>query len=350
MNILYIANELNHSDGVSAHLYNLICELKKSYAIEASILCGGGNAVGKFKDAGSDVYENKILRHSERTMKNFTSAILYVYKYSQLNKAEIIHSHSHYASNIAYNSSKLSGAKTVQTVHGIIPDTGRLPHLSGKNFIAVNDHVLNYLKLRLKSRDRAVLIYNGIDFGKYEPKKTGNKLTFIAASRLESGKGLDTYIKAISSLSDNYRSRAKFIIAGEGSLENFLKELNTELNAGIIFAGRIKDLSTMLKKTDVFVIPSESEGFPMAMLEAAASGNSIISSDFEGVENIIDDGTDGIIFRRNNPSDLQKRIIYAMDNPELIKKFSASMIKKAKIKFSLTEVGQRHYDFYKRLL
>lgn len=347
---MYITNELNHSDGVSSHLYNLINELKRSYSISSSILCGGGNAVGKFKDAGSDVYENNILKHSERTMKNFTSAILYVYKYSQNKKSEIIHSHNHYASNIAYRSSKLSGIKTLQTVHGIIPDTGRLSHFSGNNFIAVNDHVLEFLKQRLKSRARAELIYNGTEFGKYEHKKTGNKLTFIAASRLEKGKGLDTFIEAVCILPENYRRRAEFIIAGEGSLENSLKELNTKLNAGIIFAGMIKDLKTMFKKTDVFVLPSESEGLPMTMLEAAASGNTVISSDFEGAESIIEDGAEGIIFKRNDPSDLQKRIIYAVDNPELLKKFSASLFKKAKIKFSLREMGQRHYDFYKSML
>ena len=350
MNILYLTNELNHADGVSAHLYNLIIELKRNYRVEVSIICGGGDALDKFIDTGSNVIENKIFYHSARSLKNFASAILYMYKISGSKKIDIIHSHSHYASNIANRSSKFSGVKTVQTVHGIIPDTGRLNLLAGNNFITVNDHVFRYVKVSCGKGKRVDLIYNGIDFNENTLMRKNDKMTFIAASRFEPGKGLETFIRAVGNLPEQFRSKAEFIIAGEGSLEKELKKLSNDIRANIIFPGMILDMRKMFEQTDVFIIPSESEGLPMTMLEAITSGNSIISSDFDGAESIITNGSDGIIFKMNDPDSLAEIFMSAIDNPGIMKRYSLALFKKAKEKFSLSEMVQRHINFYKSII
>lgn len=350
MNILYLTNELNHADGVSAHLYNLISELKNKFRINISIICGGGNATDKFKDTGSEVIVNRTINHSSRNLKNFASAIIYVYKFARSDKTDIIHSHNHYTSNIAYRSSKFSGTKTVQTVHGIIPEEGRLEHLSGDNFITVNDHIYRSIKPKLSNENKIELIYNGLEFRDEINIEINNKVKFLAASRLEPGKGLSTYIEAVSKLPVEYRNRAEFIIAGEGSLENELKILNNETGAGIIFPGMIRDMRKMYDEADVFVIPSESEGLPMSMLEAIASGSSIISSDFEGVESIITDGIDGTLFRMNDPVSLKEKLMAAIDNPDKLRIYSSALLKKAKVKFSISGMGLKHYNFYKRII
>jgi glycosyltransferase involved in cell wall biosynthesis len=350
MNILYLTNELNHADGVSAHLYNLINELKRNYRINISIICGGGNATDKFKNTGSDVIENQIFNHSARSLKNFASAILYMYKISGSKKIDIIHSHNHYATNIAYRSSKFSGVKTVQTVHGILPDTGRLKLLAGNNFIAVNDHVFKSVKVSCGKGKRVDLIYNGIDFKDNISKKNNDKMKFIAAARFEPGKGLETFIRAVGNLPEQFRSRAEFIIAGEGSLEKELMKLSNDISANIIFPGMIMDMRKMFDQTDVCIIPSESEGLPMTMLEAIASGNSIISSDFDGVESIITDGSEGLIFKKNDPYSLTEKLMSAIDDPGMMSRYSSALFKNAKTKFSISEMGQRHINFYKSII
>jgi len=350
MNILHVTNELNHADGVSAHLYNLVNELNRSYDVKAGIICSGGDAVKKFTDAGIEVTENKNLNHSTRSMKNFTSAVIFLFKTAKSNKINILHSHNHYVANISFKSSKFSGVKAIQTVHGIIPDRGRLSHHPGENLVAVNDHVFHSLKFKLKNKNRIELIYNGLDFDEDIRKKKNEKLKFIAASRFEPGKGLNTFINAVGGLPEDYRSRADFIIAGEGSLETEIKKLNKKINAGIIFPGMRRNLRELFMETDVFVIPSESEGFPITMLEAAATLNSVISSDFDGVENILTDNIDGLLFRKNDADDLSRKIMYLIDKPEAAVKYSAAFFKKAKARFSLSEMGRKHFNFYKSLI
>ena len=350
MNILHVTNKLNHADGVSAHLYNLANELKRNYNVKAVIICSGGDAVNKFTDAGIEIIENKNLNHSTRSIKNFASAIIFLYKIAKSNKINILHSHNHYAANISFKSSKFSGVKTIQTVHGIIPETGRLGHHPGENFVAVNDHVFRSLKSKLKNTNRIELIYNGLDFCEDIRKKKNEKLKFIAASRFEPGKGLNTFINAVGCLPEYYRSRADFIIAGEGSLETELKKLNKKINADIIFPGMRRDLRELFMETDVFVTPSESEGFPITMLEAAANMNSVISSDFDGVDSILTENIDGLIFRKNDSDELSRKIMYLIDNPESADKYSAAFFKKAKTRFSLSEMGRKHFNFYKSLI
>ena len=350
MNILHVTNKLNHADGVSAHLYNLANELNRNYNMKAGIICSGGDAVNKFTDAGIEIIENKNLNHSTRSMKNFASAVIFLYKTAKSNNINILHSHNHYAANISFKSSKFSGVRTIQTIHGIIPDCGRLSHHPGENFVAVNDHVFRSLKSKLKNLNRIELIYNGLDFNEDIRKKKNKKLKFIAASRFEPGKGLNTFINAVGGLPEDYRSRADFIIAGEGSLEAELKKLSKKINADIIFPGMIRNLKELFMETDVFVIPSENEGFPITMLEAAATLNLVISSDFDGVETILTDNEDGLIFRKNDADELSRKIMHLIDNPESAVKYSAAFFKKAKAVFSLSEMGRKHFNFYKSLI
>ena len=350
MNILHVTNELNHADGVSAHLYNLVNELNRNFNVKAGIICSGGDAVNKFADAGIEIIENKNLNHSTRSMKNFASAVIFLYKTVKSDNINILHSHNHYAANISFKSSKFSGVRIIQTVHGIIPESGRLSHHPGENFVAVNDHIFRLLNSKLKNINRIELIYNGLDFSEDIRKKKNEKLKFIAASRFEPGKGLNTFINAVGGLPEAYRSRADFIIAGEGSLETELKRFNKKINAGIIFPGMIKNLRELFMETDVFVIPSESEGFPFTMLEAAATLNAVISSDFDGVDSILTDNIDGLIFKKNDADELSRKIMYLIDNPESADNYSAAFFKKAKTRFNLSEMGRKHFNFYKSLV
>jgi len=313
-------------------------------------MCGGGSGIDKFRPLGIELLINKNINHGNRTIKNFTSAIRTVYKFVKDKRIDIVHSHNHYASNIACKAAKFTDFETVQTVHGLIPEIGLLRHYCAGNFIAVNDHVSDHLLKKNIPKNKIVLIYNGIDFEPATQAKRKNGIRIISASRLEIGKGIDTFIKAVSMLPLEYKNEAEFLIAGSGSLESELKELNDKLKAGVQFTGNLKNLKNQFEHTHIFVITSESEGLPITLLEAASSKNLVISSDFIGIENIITDGKEGLIFKMHDASDLSSKIKFALDNIQVTNEIAEAFFLEAKNKFNAADMAEKHYCLYKNIL
>ncbi len=353
MNILFLTNQLNYTDGVSTHLYYLLKHLKKERDMNVFLMCSKGDSADKFKKENIEIIFNNKLDHDIRNIKNYSSAVYSVYRFCRQNSINIIHSHNHYSSNIAGHSSVFLDVKTIQTNHGIIPPEGRLKHFKADYFIAVNERIRKYIiKNHIAPEDRVRLINNGIDFSESKISKKTFPLRIIAASRFDKSKGLDTYIKAVSLLPETLRKNLEIIIAGEGVLENELKDYNKKLKTGIKFIGNQKDLRKILDHTSIFVIPSNSdtEGMPMSMIEAAASENLVISSDFSGVAGILNDGKEGLIFRRNNPEELASKIVFALNNKELSDKMAAEFYAKAKKKFNSVLMCSEHVSYYRKIL
>ncbi|MBD5282052.1 MAG: glycosyltransferase family 4 protein [Bacteroides sp.] len=91
-------------------------------------------------------------------------------------------------------------------------------------------------------------------------------------------KGLEQVIKALPLL-----PKVSFVIIGSGPEQSALEEIAKKLNVTnrVLFLGHKKDAARLLPLLDLYVIPSRSEGFPLALLEAAASGVPSVSSDID---------------------------------------------------------------------
>jgi len=348
MNILHLTNELNYSDGVSSHLFYLLKSLKEQN-VNSFILCGGGDALSKFEKYCSGIFVYEKLKHENRSAVNFPKAMLELRRIVNENKINLLHSHNHYAAGIAFRYSRLASLPAVQTVHGIIPPAGRLKHFAADHFIAVNDHVRDHVAENEPGKN-VTIIYNGVEFHPFEKKLNTGKIRFIAASRLVKGKGLEAYIRAAGMIDPEYKQRAEFLIAGKGKLGNELENLNNELNAGIKFLGEITEMSKLFAETDVFVIPSENEGLPISLLEAASGKNLILASAFDGVENILVPDEEGLVFKINDSDDLLNKIKFIIDNPESIPKLSDNFYAKAKKKFNSTLMAEQHFELYSKIL
>jgi len=351
MNILYLTNQLNYTDGVSTHLFYLLKHLKTMRDVNVFLMYGEGDAADKFNNENINLKHERKLDHSVRSISNYSSAIYTVYRFCRKNKINIIHSHNHYSSSIAKHASVFLNIKTVQTNHGIIPGEGRLNHFNADFYIAVNDRIKKFIvDNNIAGKSNVRLIYNGIDFDDTLIIKKNSPLKIIAASRFEKSKGLNTFILAVSKLPESLRKNVEIIIAGEGSLEKELKESDKKLKTGIIFSGNDKDLRKKLDQTSIFVIASNTEGLPMTIIEAAASRNLIVSSDFAGVTDILKNETDGLIFKRNDADDLASKLIFALTNKELTDKMTSVFYEKAKKNFNSGLMCSEHINFYREIL
>ena len=113
----------------------------------------------------------------------------------------------------------------------------------------------------------------------------------VFCGRLVPGKGLFTLIEAFSLLHLQWPN-ALLVIAGDGPLaaELHLKVEKAGLGGRVIFEGQLPESSIgeILRLSDIFVLPSQSEGIPAALVEAAAAGLPSVVSDIPGTEIIVD--------------------------------------------------------------
>ena len=269
------------------------------------------------------------------------------------NRYQIIHSHTHYADNIANIASYFVKVKTLQTVHGIIEPIGRLNHYPSKYFVAVNEHVYDYLIKQKKKPEKNVrLIRYGIPALAICIRPINQKLKVISAGRLIPQKGFDIFIKAISKLKMDTLDKTEFLIAGIGAYESELKNIAEKLNVNITFIGEVKDLMVQFISTNIFVIPtrSQNEGFPLTIIEAALTENLIISSNFLGYNSILKDKINSLIFNLNDSDDLSSKLDYAIENYKDMNDIIERSYHDAREEFNIDKMTNKTIAFYDEIL
>jgi len=350
MKLLFLANELDNTNGITSHLFNL-CVGLQNHNIKIDIACGEGNAVKKFQDIGINVFIVPQLYHQKRGMINYIIAHIKIFSVIIKGKYDLVHSHHHYSSNIAQNICGLLSIKTVQTNHGLFPAIGRLKHFPSDYVIAVNDYIYNTLLLEKRvAKEKLYLIYNGIWEQIGKKKECGQKIKFISASRLIEEKGIQDFIKAVNLLDDAYFEKAEFCFAGEGPYERELLVLNKKLGNKVLYAGNIINLQERFYEYDVFVFTSKNEGLPMILIEAAFAGCQIITSRYIGINEIFNEKNGCLTYEKGNITELAEIIKKVIERNEIIKTNADKFQKIAMEYFNAGIMTNKTMEFYYKIL
>lgn len=153
---------------------------------------------------------------------------------------------------------------------------------------------------------------------------TASALEAVVVSRLDIGKGLETAIRAVSTLQPTVFSRLDVI--GEGLLRSDLEALVEELNETrrIHFLGQVPETEKHQRvySADLVICPSENEGLPFSLLEAMASGVPIVCSSIPGHLELVRHGEHAHTFSPGNFEDLGRMIVEVHNNRGLAMKLA----------------------------
>jgi glycosyltransferase involved in cell wall biosynthesis len=118
----------------------------------------------------------------------------------------------------------------------------------------------------------------------------------------------------------------RFFLVGEGPLLADLQAQAGRLGLGerFVFAGFRRDVARTLSAFDLSVFPSLWEGTPITAFEALAMGKPIVSTDADGLLDILRDGRDAVIVPRRNADALAAKIGWAIDHPAERARLSAA--------------------------
>lgn len=133
----------------------------------------------------------------------------------------------------------------------------------------------------------------------FKKKWTNNRKlnSLISIGRLCPFKGFDDLIWSFSKISNQY-PELNLIIYGEGSDRKRLERQIFDLNliGRVFLPGAIQDISEKMVEADLFIFPSQYEGFPNALAEAMAAGLPVIASACSGNVDLVQDGINGRLF------------------------------------------------------
>ena len=157
---------------------------------------------------------------------------------------------------------------------------------------------------------------SGIDLHAFRfepaPAKEGQSLRFLLVARLLWDKGVAEYVEAARIVRQNY-PEVRFQLLGFLDVENptavTRENVNGWVTEGVIeYLGVTDDVKPFMVAADCVVLPSYREGVPRSLLEAAAIGRPIVTTDAVGCRDVVDDGVNGYLCQIKNALDLSEKL------------------------------------------
>ncbi|TAK69518.1 MAG: glycosyltransferase family 1 protein [Actinomycetota bacterium] len=170
----------------------------------------------------------------------------------------------------------------------------------------------------------AVLIPNGVacaDFADAAPLPgwgRGQGAVLFLGRVDEPRKGLPTLLAALPQLLER-RPQTRLLIAGPGDISTATGGMSPQVRSRIVQLGLVSEQEKVaaLHSVDVYVAPNTGgESFGIVLLEAMASGTAVLASDLEAFRRVLDDGTAGATFRRNDADDLAAQLGSLLDDDD----------------------------------
>lgn len=212
------------------------------------------------------------------------------------------------------------------------------PRVDG--FIAISRATRNRLIDRSRIQaDKIKVLYNFVDplFRNVDPLSHGEQgsggtardrdasdFRVGFAGRLVHRKGWLTFLKAADHISGK-STAFKFLMAGDGpERQRALEAIKERPFADrIIYVGQIEDMTSFYASLDCLVVPSLWEPQGLVEIEAQALGVPVVASNTEALNEIIQDGQNGLLFETDNAADLAEKILLLRSQPDLCNKLAA---------------------------
>ena len=241
---------------------------------------------------------------------SFMRKIVFFYISKVFNKKVVYHIHGAEYHLFYQDSSKV----LKKFIHKVIENSDAI--------IVLSAEWRDYFTKTFKTK-RIFVINNIVDYKEpniLESKKALVKFVFLG--RVGARKGIYDLIEAIKNSKDSLEGKFVLKIGGDGEIEK-LKECITKykIDSLVEYIGWVSadHKEKLLKSSDVMIMPSYNEGLPISLLEAMSYTMPIISTNVGGIPQILKNGHNGKIVRPGNIEEIQKAILFYLNNRDTIK-------------------------------
>jgi len=224
-------------------------------------------------------------------------------------------------------------------------------------YVAVSTPIAD--KFKGLVRNQISIIFNGINAEKFRVRELShsqlqNHFQFVAVGRVLPPKNYPLLLEALSMLAKNSISMVhpwKMKIAGDGALLEEMRARVKDLNLTdfVEFLGGCDDVPSLLHNSDAFVMSSDYEGMPMAMLEAMSVGLPVVSTNFIGISDVVSNHESALISDVGSAEHLAANMARILSSPDLCQSLASSAQDNAK-KFTIQATHQQYLEVYEQRL
>ncbi len=220
------------------------------------------------------------------------------------------------------------------------------------SIVCVSEGVRNGIIDLLKERDKVIVIYNPIE--QYEGCTGGSRSTevkeILAIGRLSDQKNHSLLVRAVDGLIQDGFHNIRLTILGEGPLREALeREISSLGIQDRVHMPGFRDPCDYFRKSDVFVLSSDWEGFGNVLVEALSSGIPVVSTDCRsGPSEILDGGKYGQLVPVNDLDSLKNAIVDTLSRDSNSE--DALLRQRRSKEFSVKVITNDYEEFFERLL
>lgn len=279
-------------------------------------------------------------------------------------KISVIQSHLLGSNVYASLAGLLCKVPVISTFHGFVDvsKTERFAYLKfliiklgSKKVVAVTSQLQDMLaQVASFSKQQLVVISNGVDTDLFRPATieniTQNKIVLGCLGNVRQAKNYPLAIRVMQKLMKNGYD-VELNIAGDcnNKLAEECKNLALKLGVDKIvrFIGFIDNAPHYLNSLDIFLLVSSSEGHPLALTQAMASGKPIVATKC-GIENVVNDGVTALIATNEDEESVYNKIVQLINDAELRKKIGDAARYESVLKWSFSTMADKYLVNYRR--
>lgn len=349
------------------------------YALKAAKEYGYSIAIAAPDDGEyAEIFKKFSDEYININLKPYSIRSLFVLKkYILSHDIQLVHSHGKGAGLYSRPLKILcSRIRVVHTFHGIYVEKYglflRSVYLLGERvlkhftnaFICVSEsEAQNALDLKIAEESRCHVVNNGVDTSIFLPHQIAinsyrnqfgiadDEFVIGCVARFDVDKGHDYLIPAFREfLSIHQKSR--LILVGDGPERGKVEKLVKEngVNEQVIFAGVRKDIPDFLQLFNIFVSASLKEGMPYTLIEAMATGISIVATNVIGNKDVITDGVTGVLVASKNSHAICEGLNKVYSDDKLAERFRKNGPIAVQQSFSVNESERKLFNIYDQML
>lgn len=208
--------------------------------------------------------------------------------------------------------------------------------------------------------DKVSVIPNGVDaeffanarpadLAEFEIPNVSEVVLFVG--RLDEQKAPEVALRAFELLAPD-RAAAHLLFVGDGPLRAKLETqvASARLSDRVHFAGRRADVANLMRASTCLLLTSCWEGMPNVVLEAMAAGLVVVSTQVEGITELIDNGRTGLLASSHSPTEIAGRLTELLGSPSMRTRLAESAQHLVQNGFMWSKVVVAYEQLYRRLV
>ncbi len=206
-------------------------------------------------------------------------------------------------------------------------------------------------KAFIDPRQEIIIRGSGVDLDKYSVVKEPNGTPVVMLiARLLVDKGVVEFVEAARELKKS-ECDIRMVLVGSIDSDNPKsitdEQLKLWVESGVVeHWGFSSDVATTISKSNIIVLPSYREGLPKSLIEAAACGRAVITTDVPGCRDAIDPNKTGVLVPVKDSTSLAEKILKLVNEPELRHQFGRKGREFAMEVFDIKDVVNQHMNIY----